>query len=110
MQEMKPVYQRIFAILILCIPGAMGIYGFSTITKSLFAYLGGEPINWTTFIIALICFLIAFFFLGGFIFYRDKKKHRVQPKLLNEEEREQLIKAKAQGEAKKDKYAYYKKV
>ena len=90
-------------------PRRLGIYGFSTITKSLFAYLGGEPLNWTTLIIALICFLIALFFLGGFIFHRDKKKHRIQPKLLKKEEREQLLKAEAQ-ENKKDKYAYYKKV
>ncbi|SFJ30485.1 DUF2627 family protein [Thermoflavimicrobium dichotomicum] len=104
---MKPIYQRILAILILCVPGALGIYGWTIIRDVLFNYFAQQGFAWGPFLGGLFLLLFALYFLGGFIFYRDKKRNRVQPKLLSKEEREQLASKKRE---KKDKYSFYKKV
>ncbi|RAL26547.1 DUF2627 domain-containing protein [Thermoflavimicrobium daqui] len=110
--NLKPVYQRILAILILCIPGALGIYGWTIIRDVLFNYFANQGFAWLPFLGGTLLLLIALYFLGGFIFYRDKKNNRIQPKLLSKEEQEKLAELKKSGQIKKDndKYSYYKKL
>ncbi|WP_408006699.1 DUF2627 family protein [Pseudalkalibacillus sp. A8] len=70
---------RIIALLILLIPGIAGVVGIKLIRDSLFGIV--HPI-FPNFIIELIAgilmFLIGFGFVGGFIFYRDRKRNKVQ--------------------------------
>ncbi len=86
------IYQRLFALVLLCIPGAIGIYGWKWMRDVFFDYMGGEGFNILSFAGGLAMFLISFLtFLGGFLYYRDEKKNLIQPKLrrkssLKEEE------------------------
>ena len=75
------IYQRLFALLLLCIPGAIGIYGWTWMRDVFFDYMGGEGFNILSFLGGLAMFLIALTFLGGFLYYRDEKKNLIQPKL-----------------------------
>lgn len=79
---MKPIHQRIFAILLMCIPGILGIYGWTLMRDILFDYVAGQPFAWYPFMGGFILFLLALSFIGGFIFHRDKKRNKIQPKLL----------------------------
>lgn len=85
------IYQRLFALVLLCIPGAIGIYGWKWMRDVFFDYMGGEGFNILSFAGGLAMFLISLTFLGGFLYYRDEKKNLIQPKLrrkssLKEEE------------------------
>lgn len=78
---LKPVYQRIIAILLLCLPGALGVYGWTLIRDVTFDAFAGQGMNWVALIGGSVCLGIALFVIGGFIFYRDKKHKRVDPRL-----------------------------
>jgi hypothetical protein len=75
---------RIMALLILVIPGIGGVVGIKLIRDSLFGIV--HPL-FPNFIIELIAgillFIVGFGFVGGFIFYRDRKRNNVQPKFRN---------------------------
>lgn len=75
------VFQRVMAILILCIPGAIGVYGWTWMRDVFFDYMAGRGFDWLSFLGGLILFLFGLAFLGGFIFYRDAKRNKIQPKL-----------------------------
>lgn len=75
------IYQRIFALLLLCIPGAIGIYGWTWMRDVFFHYMAGEGFAWLPFAGGLTLFLLSLTFLGGFLFYRDEKRNLIQPKL-----------------------------
>ncbi|PTX52193.1 uncharacterized protein DUF2627 [Melghirimyces profundicolus] len=76
------IYQRLLAIVLLCIPGAAGIYGWTLMKDVIFNALAGEPFAWFPFIGGLILFLGGLSFVAGFLFYRDAKNNYVQPMLL----------------------------
>ncbi|MDA8351762.1 MAG: DUF2627 family protein [Firmicutes bacterium] len=90
------IYQRLLAILLLCIPGAAGIYGWKLMKNAIFDTLAGESFNWLVFVGGLILFCGGLFFLGGFLFYRDAKNNDVQPMLLPKK-RKQQVKASGKG-------------
>ncbi|WP_261129373.1 DUF2627 domain-containing protein [Bacillus sp. Marseille-Q3570] len=75
---------RIIALLILVVPGIAGVIGIKLIRDSLFGIV--HPV-FPNFIIELIAgilmFIIGFGFVGGFIFYRDRKRNKVQQKFRN---------------------------
>ncbi|MGP4080984.1 DUF2627 family protein [Pseudalkalibacillus sp. R45] len=75
---------RIIALLVLVIPGIAGVVGIKLIRDSLFGIV--HPI-FPNFIIELIAgilmFIIGFGFVGGFIFYRDRKRNNVQQRFRN---------------------------
>ncbi|GGE10529.1 hypothetical protein GCM10011571_09800 [Marinithermofilum abyssi] len=75
------IYQRIFALAILCIPGAASIYGWTWMRDIFFASFAGQPFDWLAFAGALTLFLGGLFFLAGFLFYRDDKNNLIQPML-----------------------------
>ncbi|MFC5467859.1 DUF2627 family protein [Cohnella suwonensis] len=89
---MKLLIQRLIAILILVIPGIAAAYGFLLMKDSLFdyfAYMGGADARtpdfaWGKFIGGAILFLIGIGFIGGWIFFRDRKHNylssRFRPK------------------------------
>jgi TRAP-type C4-dicarboxylate transport system permease small subunit len=76
---------RFVALLILVIPGALGVYGWTLMRNSFFTLL--EPdirFQWLYFFSGLFLFVLALLFIGGFIFYRDKKRKRVQNRFLDD--------------------------
>ncbi|MBA4495016.1 DUF2627 domain-containing protein [Paenactinomyces guangxiensis] len=83
---MKIIYQRIFAIIIMCIPGILAIYGWTVMRDILFDYLAGQGFALLSFLGALVLFLLGLSIIGGFIFHRDKKRNKIQPRLLGKKE------------------------
>ncbi|RED61627.1 DUF2627 family protein [Cohnella lupini] len=77
---MKLITQRLIAILLLVIPGLSAAYGFLRMKDALydfFAKMGVETVNpdfdWIKFIGGAVLFLIGIGFIGGWIFFRDRK-------------------------------------
>ncbi|MCF6137838.1 DUF2627 domain-containing protein [Pseudalkalibacillus berkeleyi] len=72
---------RIIALLILVIPGMGGVLGIKLIRDALFGVVHPLFPNFVVELIAgILLFLIGFGFVGGFIFYRDRKRNNVQPR------------------------------
>lgn len=70
---------RIFALLVLLIPGFLAAYGIKLMRDMLFGILLSPfPYLWLQFLIGLILFVAGLSFVAGFIFYRDRKKNKVQ--------------------------------
>jgi hypothetical protein len=80
------VFQRVIAILILCIPGALGVYGWTWMRNVFFDYMAGKGFDWLSFLGGLTLFLLGLAFLGGFIYHRDAKRNKIQPKLRRKKE------------------------
>ncbi|TVY04484.1 DUF2627 domain-containing protein [Cohnella terricola] len=90
---MKLLIQRLIAILLLVIPGIAAAYGFLLMKDSLYDYfakIGDASINapdfaWIKFIGGAILFLAGVGFIGGWIFFRDRKHNylssRFRPKV-----------------------------
>ncbi|MCH5584216.1 DUF2627 domain-containing protein [Shimazuella sp. AN120528] len=95
----KEVFQRLIAIILMCIPGGISVYGWTLMRDILFSTAAGESFPIFTFVLGLILFLLGLAIVGGFIFYRDKKRNKIQPKLL-----------KKTDEYKKEKHAFLDKV
>lgn len=86
---MKLLIQRIIAIIIVCIPGVLAIYGWTVLRDLFFEYTAGLPIKWWDLGRGIFCFAVGIYLLGSFIFYREKKNYNVQDKLLTPEEQEE---------------------
>ncbi|OYD09808.1 DUF2627 family protein [Paludifilum halophilum] len=84
------IYQRILAILLLCIPGALGIYGWTLMRDVFFEYLAGQGFSWIPFLAGGILLLFGLFFIGGFLFYRDEKNNAIQPMLRRKKKNKSL--------------------
>lgn len=77
------VIQRLIALIIITIPGVVAAFGWKFMRDAIFNYVGTEQtFLWGSFILGLIMFIAGLGFLAGFIFYRDKKRHLVQPGLF----------------------------
>lgn len=81
------IYQRVLAIVILCIPGGACVYGWTLLRDVLFNYMAGEGFHWGWFALGLFLFLGGLAFVAGFLFYRDAKRNYVQPMLLRKKKR-----------------------
>lgn len=71
------------ALLILVIPGALGVYGWTMMRDAIFSTFG-ERFEWLHFLLGLVLFIASLAFVGGFIFYRDKKRKKVQKRFLDD--------------------------
>ncbi|WP_102345655.1 DUF2627 domain-containing protein [Bacillus sp. Marseille-P3661] len=70
---------RIIALLIMVIPGIVAVYGFKLMRDTLFGISHSFiPYLWLQFFIGLFAFLLGLAFVTGFIFYRDRKRNKVQ--------------------------------
>jgi len=75
---------RILALIVLLIPGIFAAYGIKLMRDTLFfKLLSPFPSLWLQFLIGLLLFIAGLGFIGGFIFHRDKKRNKVQKRLLN---------------------------
>ncbi|MBB6692938.1 DUF2627 domain-containing protein [Cohnella xylanilytica] len=89
---MKLVISRLIAILLLVIPGLLAAYGFLLMKDALFDYfaqLGNVELPtpkfaWLDFALGFVLFLVGVGFIGGWIFFRDRKHNylssRFRPK------------------------------
>ncbi|MFD0670515.1 DUF2627 domain-containing protein [Cohnella sp. GCM10027633] len=84
---MKLILQRLIAILLLVIPGLGAAYGFLLMKDALFDYfadMGDVTLTpdfaWGSFILGAFLFLIGIAFIGGWVFYRDRKRNYLSPR------------------------------
>lgn len=77
---------RIIALLILVIPGFLAGVGIKLMRDMLFGILQPPfPFLWMQFMAGLLLFIGGLGFVAGFIFRRDRKQNKVQPKLQDKE-------------------------
>ncbi len=69
---------RMIALLILFIPGALAVIGVKLMRDSVFDILQPLfPWLWLQLLIGFVSFILGISFIGGWIFYRDRKRHYV---------------------------------
>lgn len=77
--------QRFIAVLIVISPVILGMYGIKLMRDTFFGILNNPyPVLWFQFIIGALAFAVGLFLIGGFIFYRDRKRNKVKPNFLKE--------------------------
>ncbi|MBD2847309.1 DUF2627 domain-containing protein [Paenibacillus sp. IB182496] len=81
------VTARFIAVLLLVIPGLAAAYGFLALKEVFFSYFsdfGNDETTpqfmWGKFIIGALFFLAGVGFIGGWIFFRDRKRNYVAPR------------------------------
>lgn len=73
--------QRMIALLILLIPGFIAALGIKWMRDTIFGILHAPiPSLIVQFLLGLFCFLVGLGFIAGFIFHRDRKRNKVQPR------------------------------
>lgn len=83
---MKLIAARFIAILLLVIPGIMATYGFLEIKNALFDFFAGlgeqqgASFNWLQMLTGVVLFTVGAGFIGGWIFFRDRKRNYVAPR------------------------------
>jgi threonine/homoserine/homoserine lactone efflux protein len=81
---MKPAFYRFVAILLLVVPGVMATYGFLAMKDAFFAQFGPPESNphvqWGKMLLGLVLFAAGIAFIGGWIFFRDRKRNYVAPR------------------------------
>lgn len=83
--------ERMMALILLAIPAVLGVVGWKWMKDAVYVAFGSGHFfsvlfsDWH-FYVGLILFLIALIFIGGFIFYRDAKQNRIQPRLRRKPE------------------------
>lgn len=70
---------RIFALVIMLIPGIFAAYGIKLMRDMVFGVLQSPfPYLWLQFLVGLLLFLLGLGFIAGFILFRDRKRNKVQ--------------------------------
>ncbi|MGE8204458.1 DUF2627 domain-containing protein [Heyndrickxia sp. NPDC080065] len=70
---------RLIALIILVIPGCFAALGIKLMRDMTFGILQSPfPYLWLQFLIGFIFFIGGLGFIAGFIFYRDRKRNKVQ--------------------------------
>ncbi|MDQ6421032.1 DUF2627 domain-containing protein [Paenibacillus sp. LHD-117] len=84
---MRLLAARFIAILFLVIPGVVACFGFLKMKDALFVYFsefGNDAITpdfeWLTFLLGFVMFFAGAGFIGGWIFFRDRKRNYVAPR------------------------------
>lgn len=70
---------RLLALLIVLIPGCIAALGIKLMRDMMFGILQSPfPYYWLQFLAGFIFFIGGLGFIAGFIFYRDRKRNKVQ--------------------------------
>lgn len=79
---MKAPFYRFIAILMLVIPGLMATYGFLAMKDALFAQFNADigHVLWGKMLLGFVLFVIGVAFIGGWTFFRDRKRNYVAPR------------------------------
>ncbi|ANE49037.1 hypothetical protein SY83_19080 [Paenibacillus swuensis] len=93
---MKLKIARFIAILILVIPGVLATFGFLHMKDAVFLFFsqfgesGAEPsFRWGKFMLGFVEFAAGVGFIGGWIFFRDRKRNYVAPRFKVKKKRPQ---------------------
>ncbi|OPA81361.1 hypothetical protein BVG16_03350 [Paenibacillus selenitireducens] len=93
---MKIILARFIAILLLVIPGLAATYGFVLMKDALFNYFSAHgdtnlapDFGWLGFSIGFVLFAAGIVFIGGWTFYRDRKRNYVAPRFKKKRVRPQ---------------------
>jgi len=71
--------QRIIAFALLLIPGLLTALGIKWMRDMIFGRLSPMlPALWVQFLLGLLLFIGGLSFIAGFVFYRDRKRNKVQ--------------------------------
>ena len=72
---------RFLALMILVIPGVIAGYGIKLMRDTIFQIVNSPFPNLTLqFFSGVILFITCLSFIGGFIFYRDRKNGKIAPR------------------------------
>ena len=84
---MKDIAYRFVAIMLLVIPGVIATYGFLEMKDAVFDYVAAHGSGvadvrfpWWRMIFGFILFGCGVGFIGGWIFFRDRKRNYVAPR------------------------------
>ncbi len=84
---MKLVTARFIAVLLLVIPGLIACFGFLEMKDAVYLYVtefGDEEatpsFKWIKFLVGLLMFGAGAGFIGGWTFFRDRKRNYVAPR------------------------------
>lgn len=81
---MKSIFPRLVAALLIAVPGLIATYGFLAMKDSIFAIfdpdLSQRGFLLGKFLLGLLLFSLGVGFIGGWIFYRDRKRNYVAPR------------------------------
>ena len=78
--------ERIVALLLLAIPATLAVVGWKWMKEAVFIAFGSGQFfktllsDWHTYV-GFLFFAIAALFIGGFVYHRDAKQNRIQPRL-----------------------------
>lgn len=76
---------RIFALVIMVIPGILAAYGIKLMRDMVFGISQSPfPYLWLQFLSGLLLFLLGLGFIAGFILFRDRKRNKVQARFKKE--------------------------
>lgn len=79
--------QRILALLLLVIPALIAMYGWNLMKNVIFDYIATSELQWLHFLLGMVLFLAGVAFVAGFVFHRDKKRKRLQPRFLKKKKK-----------------------
>lgn len=77
---MPTKFSRFIAVLLLVVPGWIATYGFLLMKNALFDSFAPGAWPWLPFLGGLLMFGAGVGFIGGWIFYRDRKRNYVAPR------------------------------
>ena len=85
---MRQTLSRFIAVLLLVIPGIMATYGFLLLKETVFdffSHFGNDAaeaplFDWLRFVLGAFLFFAGVGFIGGWIFFRDRKRNYVAPR------------------------------
>jgi len=84
---MKQVTARFIAILLLVVPGIGATYGFLLMKDAVFHYFASfgdeqtvSSFEWGMFLLGFLLFGIGVAFIGGWTFFRDRKRNYLAPR------------------------------
>jgi polyferredoxin len=79
---------RIFALILLLIPGFLAAVGIKFMRDTLFGILHSPiPFLWLQFLAGFILFVAGLGFVAGFILHRDRKRKKVQTRFQQDKNR-----------------------
>lgn len=84
---MRLLMSRIVAILLLVIPGLLATKGFLLLKDSLFEWISFGSPPYGSLLLGLLLFSVGVAFIGGWIFFRDRKHNYVAPRFREKKPR-----------------------
>lgn len=85
---MKIMASRFAAALLLVIPGIAATYGFITMKDAVLGqWQPDHSFEWLKFLLGLVLFTGGVGFIGGWIFFRDRKRNYVAPRFKKKRNR-----------------------